>query len=105
MSNKKDLIMFAALVDAVACYDDKKSFNDICEYASTHRDAVIDVETHMNIELLRMLSNGYTEDEILEILDLIMPKGMKNLTSEEKQIVRNDARKLILKRKEFKNYE
>ena len=84
---------------------DNTSIDEILDHASKYTEDMDRVQGHMDIEVLRLLSEGYTEEQILDMIDSLSVKDIENLSTEEKQIVRDDTKKLILKRKENLNYE
>ena len=64
-----------------------------------------DDEERCYLQLSGCLIEGHTEEEVLNMIDSLSVKDIENLSAEEKQVVRDDTKKLILKRKENLNYE
>ena len=64
-----------------------------------------DVKIKLDLLVFRLLNDGFSEDEVYEMVNNLLPEGMEELTEEQKCVVRNDAKKLIKKRKENLNYE
>jgi len=103
MDNKK----VKALIFLMTCLSsyDNRSIDDIIDHALNYNEEMETVSCKMNMEILRLLDEGYTENEIYDMIDGLLPKGIENLSEDQKLVIRNDARKLIKKRKERFNYE
>ena len=100
----RELLMFLSLVNSMSGYDNY-SLDDMFEHALNYNEEMDNVSFKMNMLMLRLLNDGFTEDEVYEMINSLLPEGMENLTEEQKIIIRNDAKKLIKKRKENLNYE
>ena len=100
----KGSLILLSIIETMARYDNT-SIDEILDHASKYTEDMDKVQGHMNIEVLRLLSEGYTEDEILSMIDNLSVENIENLSAEERQIVRDDTKKLILKRKGNLNYE
>ena len=96
-----------ALISLMNCFPsyDNKSIDDIIDYVLNYNEEMETVSCKMNMEILRLLDEGYTENEIYDMIDSLLPKGIENLSEDQKLVIRNDAKKLILRRKENLNYE
>ena len=103
MDNKKVKALIF-LMNCLSSYDNR-SIDDIIDHALNYNEEMETVSGKMNIEILRLLDEGYIEDEIYDMVDSLLPEGIDKLSEEQKQIVRDDTKKLILKRKENLNYE
>lgn len=103
MDNKKARALIF-LMNCLPSYDNR-SIDDIIDHALNYNEEMETVSGKMNIEILRLLDEGYTEDEIYDMIDGLLPEGIDKLSEEQKLIVRDDTKKLILKRKENMNYE
>ena len=97
-------LILLSIIDAMAHYDNT-SIDEILDHASKYTEEMDDVSFKMNMLMLRLLDDGFTEDEVYEMINTLLPEGMEDLTEDQKTIVRNDAKKIILKRKENFNYE
>lgn len=103
MGNKKTRALIF-LMNCLSSYDNK-SIDDIIDHALNYNEEMETVSCKMNMEILRLLDEGYTENEIYDMIDSLLPKGIESLSEDQKLVIRNDAKKLILKRKENLNYE
>lgn len=101
---KKDALIFLSFMSSLAEYDGY-TLDEILEHSLNYTEEMDDVSSKMNILMFRLLNDGFTEDEVYEMINSLLPEGMENLTEEQKTVVRNDAKKLIKKRKENLNYE
>ena len=100
----KGSLILLSIIETMAHYDNT-SLDEILDHALNYTEEMDAVSSKMNILMLRLLNDGFTEDEVCEIINNLLLEGMENLNEDEKQIVRDDTKKLILKRKENLNYE
>lgn len=101
---KKGSILLLSLICSLAGYD-SDSIDEVIDHALNYTEAMDDVKIKLDLLVFRLLNDGFSEDEVYEMVNNLLPEGMEELTEEQKCIVRNDAKKLIKKRKENLNYE
>ena len=100
----KGSLILLSIIEAMAHYDDT-SLDEVFNYALNYTEDMDIVKGNLYMEALRLQSEGHTEEEVLNMIDSLSVKDIENLSAEEKQVVRDDTKKLILKRKENLNYE
>lgn len=108
MSSKNVTSLLATIFTMQMMLDPYGEFLDLDELIDRNIEydpKAEDVKFHMNLELIRLLNEGYTEDEILEIVNTLDVKGLKELSEPKQEYVRDETRKLVLKRKERLLYE
>jgi hypothetical protein len=104
MSKKRALFMALNLAASLGGYD-SESIDEMVDHALNYTEAMETVSIKMDILMFRLLNDGFSEDEVYEMVNNLLPEGMEELTEEQKCVVRKDAKKLIKKRKENLNYE
>ncbi len=101
---KKGSILLLSLIGSLAGYD-SDSIDEVIDHALNYTEEMDDVKIKLDLLVFRLLNDGFSEDEVYEMVNNLLPEGMEELTEEQKCVVRNDAKKLIKKRKENLNYE
>ena len=101
---KKGSILLLSLIGSLAGYD-SESIDEVIDHALNYTEEMDDVKIKLDLLVFRLLNDGFSEDEVYEMVNNLLPEGMEELTEEQKCVVRNDAKKLIKKRKENLNYE
>ena len=101
---RKGSILLLSLIGSLAGYDNE-SIDEIIDHSLNYTEEMDDVRLKLDLLVFRLLNDGFSEDEVYEMIDNLLPEGMENLKEEQKTIVRNDTKKLIKRRKENLNYE
>lgn len=105
MSKTKDLFIALNLAASIGGAYDGNNADEIIHQLLNYNEAMHSVSGKMVVLTFRLLNDGFSEDEVYKMIDTLSPEGMEELTEEQKCVVRNDAKKLILKRKENLYYE
>ena len=100
----KSSLLLLSLIGSLAGYDEYDLEEEL-DHSLKYTSEMEHTRTKMDILMFRLLNDGFSEDEVYEMIDNLLPEGMENLSDDEKTIVRNDAKKLIKRRKENLNYE
>ena len=96
----KGSLILLSIIETMAHYDDT-SLEEMFDHAINYTEEMDDVSSEMNMLILRLLSDGFTEDEVYEMINNLLPEGMENLTEDQKTIVRNDAKKRLKKERKI----
>ena len=100
----KGSLILLSLISSLAGYD-SETIDEAIDHSLNYNEAMEDAKIKLDLLVFRLLNDGFKEDEVYEMIDNLLPEGMENLSDDEKSIVRNDTKKLILKRKENLYYE
>lgn len=60
---------------------------------------------YMNLALIKLINEGCSEEELLEMIDDIEIIGLKDLSEIKQKYIKEESKKLIMKRKEKFIYE
>lgn len=85
-------------------------YEELCDRENLYERGIAYDETaercklHMNLELIKLLNEGCTDDEVLEMINDMYVEGMECLSLDKIEYVREETKKLVMKRKErFEN--
>ena len=57
-----------------------------------------EVQTCMYLMIMDLFEKGYNTEEVIDMIDELNPEGMETLSEEEKDNIRDDARRMIRKK-------
>ena len=86
-------------------YGEFRDLDDLIDRSIEYNEASENVKFYMNLKLIKLINEGYTDDEILEMIDMLDVEGLKELPQNKQNYVREETKKLIMKRKERFEYE
>ncbi len=101
---RKGSILLLSLIGSLAGYDNE-SIDEMIDHSLNYNEAMETASIKLDLLMFKLLDAGFSEDEVYEMVNSLLPEGMEELTEEQKCVVRTDAKKLIKKRKENLNYE
>ncbi len=102
---QKLLASLMAIEFSLDPYGDHWGIDDLLERNIEYDEQAEDCKFYMNLKLIKLLNEGYTEDEILEMINDISVEGMESLSADKQKYVIDETKKLVMKRKEILNYE